>query len=497
MRIVLINIIAVILFIICRDSFAQVSCTSPAPPSFSLVSVQPETGFTDFQWSLSPSTNIAAYLIYIYHNENGIPRGDIIDTIWDPSATRYSYKSTISAYYSVSFVISAFRTPNCTSSFSNIINTIYTSAVLDTCNKKIKISWNAYPSLPKRVVNYTLLAGLNGSNISPIADLAADQTSYTLSEFQSNAQYCFSVKAVLEDGSFSTSNKFCLSTKMQQPPSWINADFATVDENNKINVSFTVDPDSKINTYRLERKTENENTFTQINQLVTSGKHLSFTDQSGDPLKRNFYRLLAVNNCGNPVVTSNIANNIVLALSSNINTISLNWNAYRNWRGSSSGYKIFINAGSSFSLLAVKQPEDTTLTIDYSSIMYTVSTDKICFYIGSSERNNPYGVQGETSSEIVCTNIEERITVPNTFTPNNDLKNDLFKPVLSFTPIEYHIIISNRQNKVIFESRDYTEEWNGKVKGEPQAEDVYLWFLQVRSPSGRNFTRKGTVTIIR
>jgi len=121
MRIFTINIIVVILFLISRSTAAQVSCTSPAPPSFSLVTVQPETGFTDFQWSLSPSSDIAAYLIYLYHNENGIPRGDIIDTIWDPSATRYTYKSTISSYYSVSFVVSAFRTPNCTSPFSNII----------------------------------------------------------------------------------------------------------------------------------------------------------------------------------------------------------------------------------------------------------------------------------------------------------------------------------------------------------------------------------------
>ena len=497
MRIVSINIIVVILFIISRSLATQVSCTSPAPPSFSLVTVQPETGFTDFQWSLSPSSNVAAYLIYIYHNENGIPRGDIIDTIWDPSATRYTYKSTISSYYTVSFVVSAFRTPNCTSPFSNIINTIYTSAVLDTCNKKIKISWNSYPSSPKRVISYTLLSGINGSAIGPLADTGADQTSYTLGEFQSNIQYCFAIRAVLEDGSFSMSNKFCLSTKMQQPPSWINADYATIDENNRIKISFTVDPDSKINTYRFERKTENENIFTQIDQLTTSGKHLTLMDQTGDPFKRNYYRLLAINNCGNAVVTSNIANNIVLALSSDINTINLGWNAVRNWKGNNSGYKIFINTGSSYSLLAARQPEDTTLSIDYSSLMYSVSTDKICFYVGAYEKNNPFGVQGETSSEIICTDITERITVPNTFTPNNDLKNDLFKPVFSFAPLEYHLIITNRQNRVLFESRDYNEEWNGKVKGELQSEDVYLWFLQVRSPSGRNFSRKGTVTIIR
>ena len=497
MRIVTINISIIILFLTSNSAYTQTSCTNPAPPSFTFVSVQPETGYTDFQWTLSPSPNVSAYLIYIYHNENGIPRGDIIDTIWDPTATRYTYKSTISTYYSVSFVISAFRSPNCTSSFSNILNTIYSSAALDTCNKKIKISWNPYSPSPKRVMNYALLAGINGSPISPVGDIGSDQTSYTLNDFLSNVQYCFAIRAVLEDGSVSISEKFCLTTKMQQPPSWINADYATVDDNNKINISFTIDPDSKIGTYRLERRTENESTFTQINQIVSSGKHLSFTDQTGDPLKMNYYRLLAINNCGNAVVSSNIANNIVLILSSDINTIRLGWNAYRNWRGTSSGSKIFIDKGSGYNVEAEMQPQDTALIIAYSSIMYTVSDNKICFYAGTYEKNNPFGVQGETFSAKVCTDIIDRITVPNTFTPNNDLKNDLFKPVLSFTPSEYHLVITNRQNRVIFESRDYNEEWNGKANGVSQPEGVYLWFLQVRSPSGGNFIRKGTITIIR
>ncbi len=56
-------------------------------------------------------------------------------------------------------------------------------------------------------------------------------------------------------GQFSTSNKSCLSTKMQRPPDWINADYATVNAENKIYLSFTVDPDSEINILVSERRT--------------------------------------------------------------------------------------------------------------------------------------------------------------------------------------------------------------------------------------------------
>jgi gliding motility-associated-like protein len=91
----------------------------------------------------------------------------------------------------------------------------------------------------------------------------------------------------------------------------------------------------------------------------------------------------------------------------------------------------------------------------------------------------------------------ENITVPNVFTPDNDLINDLFRPVLSFTPKNYHLIISDRKGTVLFESADYLEEWDGSKKGNPQSETVCLWFLKVTTPSGKTISKTGTVTLIK
>jgi gliding motility-associated-like protein len=490
----------IILFLFCMNpviTYSQTTCTNPAPPVMTLVSVQPQTGFTDFQWTQSPSSNVAAYLVYIFHNENGIPRGDIIDTLWDPAAVKYTYKSTVSSYYSVSFVMAAFRVPNCTSSFSNIINTLFANASIDTCNKKITISWNSYPSIPNKVLSYTVLFAINGSTFSETANLGSDKNSFSLNEFTSNAEYCFAVKANLEDGAYTTSNKICLSTKMQQPPQWINADYATIDEENNINLSFSIDPLSKINTYRLERKTENENDFSKITQIESGSRHIVYTDKSADPFKKQYYRLLAINNCGNPVVVSNLANNIVTELESNGNLINLKWNPYKSWRGELSEYKVYMDAGNGFIEESSPPATDSLYSINYSAVMYNIITNKLCFYIGAFEKNNPYGITGETFSVRVCTDIIERITIPNAFTPNNDLKNDHFKPVLSFTPNEYHLVITDKQNKILFESHDEKAEWDGKKNGGSLPEGVYLWFLKVKSPSGKVISKTGTVTILK
>ena len=41
---------------------------------------------------------------------------------------------------------------------------------------------------------------------------------------------------------------------MQNPPEWINADYATVKAHDAISLSFTIDPFSEIDTFDLERK---------------------------------------------------------------------------------------------------------------------------------------------------------------------------------------------------------------------------------------------------
>jgi hypothetical protein len=59
------------------------------------------------------------------------------------------------------------------------------------------------------------------------------------------------------------------------------------------------------------------------------------------------------------------------------------------------------------------------------------------------------------------------------------------------------MIISDIHGSVIFETRNGDESWNGTRNGNPQPDGVCLWFLKVITPSGKNLTRTGTVTILR
>jgi gliding motility-associated-like protein len=455
-----------------------------------LVSVDPLSGNVNLNWELSPSSGVAGYVIYRFNDGVGTP----VDTIWNPSATSYTHITPATRYFSVSYVVAAHRMPNCTSPLSNHLNTIFAEAKIDTCNKKITLTWNSYLAEPLNVTGYKLSVSVNGGTFSDLAEVNPDSLKFTLSDFTTDAEYCFMVTANLEGGKKSESNKVCLSTAMQRPPDWINADYATVTEKG-VSLSFTLDPLSEISSFRLERKTGNSGSFAEISRPVSATGVIKYIDEKADAGSVNYYRLSAINSCSKPITVSNVASNIVLTLESVNGNVLLKWNHYRTWNGEIGSYYLLGNTGNGYTRILEISSSDSSVLVDYRNIMYDVTSDKVCFIIGSEEISNPYGITGSSLSGESCTNSVEIITVPDVFTPNNDLINDLFRPVLSFTPTDYIMIISDRQGKTLFETKNYNIPWDGTYNGDPLPQGIYLWSIRVITPSGKTITRTGTIAV--
>ncbi|TFG44414.1 MAG: hypothetical protein E4H43_00370, partial [Bacteroidia bacterium] len=399
------------------------------PPELTYVSVLPGTTTTLLNWTLSPSSGIAAYIVYFYEIRLGNPGFFAIDTIWDPSAT--SYSDTRTQYKSFQYRIAAFRSPKCASELSNILSTIFAEASSDSCKKKINISWNKYiPPSPQIVTKYTILISVNGSAFSEIGSVSPDTTSFMVSDFTIDAGYCFRVVANLNGGTNSSSGSSCLTAKMQTPPDWINADYATMAEKGGIFLSFSVDPDSEIDLFSLERREGYSGSFSQIAQIPgPDSEKVIYTDNTVKQDAVYFYRLSAVNSCNIRVISSNIASNIDIKAQAIGNDIILLWNRYREWNGSVASYRIFMDMGNGFAEKDMTAPSDTTYSIFIPDVMYKLVQGKVCFYISASEGGNPYGITGESVSDTACLSIGEKVTVPNIFTPDGDGKNDYFKPV--------------------------------------------------------------------
>lgn len=70
------------------------------------------------------------------------------------------------------------------------------------------------------------------------------------------------------------------------------------------------------------------------------------------------------------------------------------------------------------------------------------------------------------------------VYVPNTFTPDHNGQNEVFKPVMDgFDPQKYTLYIFNRWGDLIFESHDMEVGWDGTFAGQDfQVQDnVYVW----------------------
>jgi gliding motility-associated-like protein len=89
------------------------------------------------------------------------------------------------------------------------------------------------------------------------------------------------------------------------------------------------------------------------------------------------------------------------------------------------------------------------------------------------------------------------LQIPNAFTPNNDGKNDVFRPLLGVPPKNYTLQIYSRWGQLMFETHDATKGWNGKLSGELQQSGTYIYLITLIDPDGVLVVKKGTLVLIR
>ena len=87
--------------------------------------------------------------------------------------------------------------------------------------------------------------------------------------------------------------------------------------------------------------------------------------------------------------------------------------------------------------------------------------------------------------------------VPTAFTPNNDGKNDLLKPILLGNVKQYRFWIYNRWGELIFETNDQTKGWNGMYKGQPQNSGAFVWRCMYQFEGEQVKNDGGTFVLIR
>ncbi len=103
---------------------------------------------------------------------------------------------------------------------------------------------------------------------------------------------------------------------------------------------------------------------------------------------------------------------------------------------------------------------------------------------------NVYSEYGcfDSTSQIINVWDELIFNVPNSFTPNGDEHNNVFRPVFGseFSPEEYSLLIYNRWGETVFHTQDVLNGWDGTYDGKIAEQGTYIWTMVLKT-SGQDY----------
>ncbi len=148
--------------------------------------------------------------------------------------------------------------------------------------------------------------------------------------------------------------------------------------------------------------------------------------------------------------------------------------------------------------------QDLKITPSRQYVNYTWST-------GSKEKNltiktpgkytlmveDRFGCIGHDSINVYPKKCIYGFYIPTAFTPNNDGKNDIFKPLIYGRLTKYQFVVYNRWGQQVFNTSDIDKGWDGNLKGLQQNTDVFIWICTFQLEGDEPQTKKGSFTLLR
>ena len=473
----------------------------PDPPVFINVNVDPETGFTSFFWNPSPSPEVDGYVIF---KENALQGGyNPIDTVWGLDTTYFLWESINGTLLSESYVIGAIDTSGTNdreSPYTKPHKTMFLQTkTFNSCNISIELGWNPYIGWDTNFSYYTIHRKKDLENWDTIADYNGLDTLFTDFNIEPYSTYCYYIEAHHKDGiTNSTCYQCSIPAITKKPPDSIYAYGTRFIDENLVQLIFFTDPTSELADYYLVRYNETTQLYDTVKRIESLGEA---TIMLGDALPAPgsySYRLYAMNQCGRVAVSSNPANLVWLKASNRNFQNFLDWNLYHTWSNGIESYSVYRSIdGATPQLIHTQFPPDSSYTDNIEDVIYDATQGVFCYSIEamvtSADQSDTLGV---SRSNTICLTPEPRLFIPNAFTPNDDGLNEEFKPVLTFTPLEYIFVIRSRWGNTIFKTNDPQAAWDGHDGGQNVPDGVYMYYIKAIAPGGQVVEKNGKVTVL-
>ncbi len=525
------------LLIICASTFrfiAQTPLLSPTITSVTNASVGfDNNGAFEIIWyNNTVPTDIDSFIIYKYtgwNTQENIPQYQAIDKIVYDGQSIYRFTPIDElnkvVFYAVE-VVPKNKTLYKTSStnltrvpWKDAPSNILLQIESDTCNGTITLKWNKFygwGSISRYLyrIEYTANSGpietiyFNGSEYLENDTLVVlpnnNASTFTLSN---GVTYAFRVTVINPTEGFTcTSNVVSYTPKIPKVARWINADGLKVLSKNKVEVTFTIDPENELNKLLIYRSNYDNRDFEPIDTiLLDDGNMATFIDSTLNDLDKNhyYYKATLINPCNVAIgsIESNIVSNILLTLSvpqppQNKNLLS--WDFYRYFRGDVKEY--IVHRYRKAETLQIGTTIDNKMVDDLSDIKNKQVLEEVCYQVEAVEENNPYGINGHVWSNEACMTIQATVEMPKYLLLGKDCKSKaevpFIFPVNAFTPSNFYMAIFDRWGTKVFETDDPSEGWYGDKNGSIVPQGAYLYYIKFSGNDNVYKEQKGTFVVM-
>ncbi len=110
---------------------------------------------------------------------------------------------------------------------------------------------------------------------------------------------------------------------------------------------------------------------------------------------------------------------------------------------------------------------------------------------------NAIGCAATDSIFVKVFKVPPSFYVPTGFSPNNDGRNDIIKPILLGMRSLKHFRVFNRWGQLLFATSQQGRGWDGTFKSNPQDPGTYVWMAEGETFTGQVIKKQGTVILLR
>ncbi|SMD39125.1 gliding motility-associated C-terminal domain-containing protein [Reichenbachiella faecimaris] len=310
--------------------------------------------------------------------------------------------------------------------------------------------------------------------------------SYDDSQVICNKEYVYNVQPIFASGSSVSVDTAVIANKSEELPA-VSYPSSTVNLENDVELTWGPPDTGEIpfRRYIIERNIRDRSW-----RFYDYSDDTTFVDTEANFLGQHAYRIRYDDDCGNLATPSPSTIPIIIQQGGvRGKEVIFSWNKYETWLNGIRNYTI-------------ERLDDTGNVLEEYSVFS--GREKAVTFSPNDSENKYIRVRAESLdvtpqfsySNIILTELNTTMFLPNVFTPDNDGLNDRF---VAKGPkvFNFEMEVYSRWGVLIFSTSDNFNGWDGTINDKDAPEGTYIFKIYFEDAEGRKYDQSGSMLLMR